>query len=637
MALTIRGKLVLLCLALVGFLIALGASTTHIVNRVLADTETAVAVQDTMHFLLQKEQDHLRWVADLSTSILEERPFAGELDPTQCSFGRWLYEYMDSAEYRSLDNDLRAIFVELEEQHRSLHGSAHDIVGLALASSLDPTSETRELVHSSWHNEATALYTGTTIAHIGAIGELLSRFNGHLETQVNTAMGYARDSARRSSTVIAVVSALAVVLGIGIAWTVSGSISRSLRHAIDMVKDLSEGEGDLTRRLDESGSDEVSDLAKHFNKFLTRLADMVSEVRISAREVEGEAVELAALVKEQSDQAGWISQKMEEVAAGVRLQVTGVLDSRSGLEQLAQAINQIATGAQQQAESVDRTDRLASSMIEDISRAVSAISGLGEVVSTNADSAAKGYEAVEGVTAGMQDIRNAVSGVLSSASELNVGSRQIGQIVEVISEIAEQTDLLALNAAIEAARAGEQGKGFAVVADEVRRLAEKSSQSSKEIAGIVRRLIDTVDSTIEAVRLSDQYVVDGTERADQASASLAEIRAGATAAGEQVSDLLQLATKLDEQSRSVGEAMFDVASITEETSASVEEMAAGSDDVVRSVERISTVSEETGATAEGVTRTIERLSSAFEQISGSASELVGAAEHLRGLVGRFEI
>ena len=146
-----------------------------------------------------------------------------------------------------------------------------------------------------------------------------------------------------------------------------------------------------------------------------------------------------------------------------------------------------------------------------------------------------------------------------------------------------------------------------------------------------------VDSTIEAVRLSERYATDGTERADRASASLAEIRAGATDAGEQVKDLLQLASRLDEQSRAVGEAMFDVASITEETSASVQEMAAGSEEVVRSVEQISTVAEQTGAAAEDVTGATEMLSEAFRKMSGSAAELAAAAEHLRGLVGKFEI
>jgi len=636
-ALTIRGKVVLLCLILIGFLVVLGAFTIRVIDGIIDNTETAVGVQDTMHFLLQKEQDHLRWVAQLSTSILEERPFTGELDPTKCSFGRWLYEYLDSDEFDLLSDEMKAVFAQLEEQHRGLHESAHGIVELALASSSTAVSDETEPVHSDWHDEATALFTGTTTVHVAAISELLGLVNDHLGLQVDATMNYAKDSARGSFMFMVALTALAVAVGIGIAWAVSGSISRSLRHAISMVEDLSEGEGDLTRRLDESGSDEVSQLARHFNRFLARLADMVSEIRRSASEVEEETILLADLVKEQSEQAVWISEKMVEVTDGVRQQTTGVLESRSAMEQLAQAISQIATGAQQQAESVDRTDRLASSMLADISSAVEAIDRLGGVVQTNADTAAEGYEAVRGVTAVMGDIMNAVSKMLTSANELYEGSRQIGQIVEVISEIADQTELLALNAAIEAARAGDQGKGFAVVADEVRRLAERSSQSTKEIAGIVTRLIEVVDSTIEAVRLSERYATDGTERADRASASLAEIRAGATDAGEQVKDLLQLASRLDEQSRAVGEAMFDVASITEETSASVQEMAAGSEEVVRSVEQISTVAEQTGAAAEDVTGATEMLSEAFRKMSGSAAELAAAAEHLRGLVGKFEI
>ena len=248
----------------------------------------------------------------------------------------------------------------------------------------------------------------------------------------------------------AVVSAFALAIGLG--TLLARAIARPLREAVARLKDIAEGEGDLTRRLAVSGRDEIAELGRWFNTFMQRVHDIVAEVRHAADLVSAAALDL-------STTTGELSSSAQEQA--------------SGLEHTATALEQITGTVKQTADNARQADQLAGGAL---------------------NVAAKGGDVVREAVGAMADI----DGV----------SKQIAQIIGTIDEIAFQTNLLALNAAVEAARAGEQGRGFAVVAAEVRQLAQRSATAAKEIKGLIRESLLKVEAGSGLVDRSGRTLVE---------------------------------------------------------------------------------------------------------------------------------
>lgn len=225
-------------------------------------------------------------------------------------------------------------------------------------------------------------------------------------------------------------------------------VQKQLGRAVDVMRDLAQGHGDLTKRIELNSKDELGELAHWFNAFMEKLREIVSQVIAGADQVsEGSRV---------------VAESAQMVAQGAQTQSASIQQVSAAVDQLVGSIEAVQALATE-------TDSLAR-----LSR----------------ESALRGSQAVEKSLEAMAAIREA--------------SKRIADIIQVISDIAGQTNLLALNAAIEAARAGEHGMGFAVVADEVRKLAERSNQAAREIAQLIRQSGELVES---GAQLSDQMGV----------------------------------------------------------------------------------------------------------------------------------
>ena len=209
--------------------------------------------------------------------------------------------------------------------------------------------------------------------------------------------------------------------------------------------------------------------------------------------------------------------------------------------------------------------------------------------------AEEGGGVVEQTVTGMNAISEAVSASADSVRELGARGEQIGQVIEVINDIADQTNLLALNAAIEAARAGEHGKGFAVVADEVRKLADRTTKATDEVAQSITAIQNETAAAVSKMESGTDEVQRGVEKAREAGSSLGEIVQGAR----------------------------DVASLIQSIAAAAEEQSTASEQVSRNVESITAV---TGQTSEGA-----------RQSAAASTQLSGKAEQLQQLVGRFTL
>ncbi|MBD8188490.1 methyl-accepting chemotaxis protein [Pseudomonas viridiflava] len=259
------------------------------------------------------------------------------------------------------------------------------------------------------------------------------------------------------------------------------SIVRPLRAAVSAMGNIASGESDLTRTLETHGSDEITELGTHFNAFIAKLRNVVSQLQSSAVALGQASTDLGSNAEQAQNRSQQQSQQMDLVATAVNEVTYGVQDVAKNAEHAASEMRNAESQAQQGQVNIDNSLR----QIEHLSGTIG--------------------QAVE------------VMHTLSSEST------QIGGVLEVISSIAEQTNLLALNAAIEAARAGEQGRGFAVVADEVRLLAQRTQKSTAEIQAMIERLQRHSDAAVKVIGDSSRSSQLTIEQANQAGQSLSSI------------------------------------------------------------------------------------------------------------------
>ena len=390
----------------------------------------------------------------------------------------------------------------------------------------------------------------------------------------------AQQDAQHRSLIILIVSITATVIAIAAGVLQSFFITKPISKLQGKMQQVADGELN-TEPLLLKNKDEIYQLNESFTQMKDSLKDMISKIASNADHVASSAEQLNASADQSARAAENITSSIQQIASSTEITIAKTDENSSSLSGILNGILKIEKD----------TDTVS------------------ELSKTASDNAEKGSNSISSSLAQMESIFDSVNRSNAVIASLSERSKEIGSIIDIISNIAEQTNLLALNAAIEAARAGENGKGFAVVADEVRKLAEQSQVSAKDISrllsGIQKDTAESVNLLNDAKSQAENGVKISTETADTF--------------GEILNSTKMVTPKINE----VAETIQRIASYVKEVTSSADEIAS--------------LSKVNGSNTEEVASSTEEQLASMEEIKASAQVLAGMAEELMTVVNQFKI
>ncbi len=384
-------------------------------------------------------------------------------------------------------------------------------------------------------------------------------------------------------------------------------VSNQLKDVNSKMKDILEGEGDLTKRIDIISFDEVGELSDTINRFMENLRRILLQVKVSTDDVLDSSGKLDASLGDTSGVIEKIVASVEDVNMSMSEQNSVIEETKQKLSEILFSIDKISKNVSSQASFVDQT----SSSIDEVVGSIDSVTQVTKEANTLSD------QLVEVASEG----RGAVDESIEAIKEIEEYSIKVNEIVQLISQIAQKTNMLAMNAAIEAAHAGTAGKGFAVVAEEVRKLAEDTDVGVKEIISHIETMTDKVDNGVtltENVGVSLGKITEDinktTAMIQQIANSMQEQNAGAQEVLSSVGSLVKstheikdLAIEEKESSEEITKSMDKLVDVSHKVNEAVQKQVEGNTQIASMTGEIKEISKNNRDVVEGLKQAIDRF------------------------------
>ena len=408
------------------------------------------------------------------------------------------------------------------------------------------------------------------------------------------------------------------VLGIGtvvistalvIVFFVALALIKPITSIVAALKDIAEGEGDLTVRLPVHGNDEITDLSEYFNQTISKIGSSIKQVGLNSGDMENIGNELASNMTETASAVHEISANINGVKQQALTQAASVTETAATIEEIVRTIKQLNGSIENQAASVAESSASIEQMVANIASITQTLGKTDDVIKTLASATADGKETISGANSVTQKIAEESGSLLEASS--------------VIQHIASQTNLLAMNAAIEAAHAGEAGKGFAVVADEIRKLAEESSAQGKTITATLKALSGEIEALSASSKTAEEkfnVIFNLAEQVKSMSDSLTE--------------------SMHEQengSKEVLSAIKGINTVTVEVQAGSEEMLKGGESVAEEMQKLDGLTRVITDSMNEMASGAVQISNAVQEVNDISQKNKTSIQNLAEEVGKFKV